>query len=434
MSVRTSLNVAHWPRCLALLLICTLLVGLPQPIAGYSFVTHEDLIDLAWKGSIRPLLLARFPAATADQLREARSYAYGGATIQDMGYYPFGHQFFSNLTHYVRTGDFVDNLFANARTVDEYAFAIGALSHYVGDNVGHEYATNPSTAIEFPGLEKKYGPSVTYEENAYAHVRTEFAYDVEELSQEQFAPPAYLRSVGINVPRRLLESAFVATYGLPLRSILGHPRPAIKSYRSSLNNLLPRIADAEVLIHRKSFPPPAATPASHQFASRQGAASRENGWKLFDRKPGFEVHLLAFGIRIVPKIGPLSDLAIRGPNAETERWYVESVNRATTEFEGLLRQKMRQPSGTLGLADRDLDTGKKVVPGTYRLTDATYAHLLARLTAQPGRPLPSRLRQNILDYYADPNAPIATKKNPKAWKRVQAELQTLRGMSTVGKL
>src|SRR6202167_3039248 len=156
----------------------------------YSVLTHEELIDLAWNSSIRPLLLPRFPNAPEEQLREAHAYAYGGSAIQDMGYYPFGKPFFSNLTHYVRTGDFIAWLFQNARTIDEYAFAIGALSHYLGDSIGHSEAVNPAVAVEFPKLRQEFGAIVTYHESPYGHVRTEFAFDVDELTNQSFAPPA----------------------------------------------------------------------------------------------------------------------------------------------------------------------------------------------------------------------------------------------------
>jgi len=410
----------------------TLLSGFPQPVRAYSFLTHEDMIDVAWRGSIRPLLLARFPTATASQLREARSYVYGGATIQDMGYYPFGHQFFSNLTHYVRSGEFVDRLLVDSQTVDEYAFAIGALSHYIGDCDGHRYATNPSTPIEFPKLGKRYGPIVTYDESPHSHVRTELAYDVEQLSQQWFAPAGYMHTKGFNVPRRLLEQAFFQTYGLPLRSVLGRPYPAIQSYRSSVRGILPAVAQAEVLVHHNDFPRELNTPAFHQFATRQRQAGIDNGWSGFSRKSRFKVRVIAVVIRILPKLGPLSDLAIRGPNAETNRWYIESVNRSIDDYEEDLSKLRKHPRKSLDLPDRDLDTGNLVDPGAYRLADATYAQLLSRLTARPSRVVPAGLRRNVLAYYADPNAPITTKKNAKAWKRVQKELPVLRGMKVTG--
>ncbi|MGC1783294.1 MAG: zinc dependent phospholipase C family protein [Acidobacteriaceae bacterium] len=413
------------------LIVLLLLSSFPQPSYAYSFLTHEDMVDVAWKGSIRPLLLARFPTATEAQLHIARAYAYGGATIQDMGYYPFGHQFFSNLTHYVRSGEFVDNLFLDAQTVNEYAFAIGALSHYIGDSYGHKWATNPSTPIEFPSLEKKFGPIVTYDQSPHGHVRTEFAYDVEQLSQHWFAPSGYMKGIGFNVPRRLLEQAFFDTYGLSLRSVLGRPGPAIGSYRSSVKGILPDIARAEVLIHRNDFPREVVTPAFYQFSTRQKQAGLDFQWARFKHKAGFKLHFIAFMIRILPKIGPISDAAIRGPNAETNRWYVESVNRSVDDYEQLLEQAAKSPRKTLDLPDRDLDTGNLVQPGAYRLTDKTYAQLLARLTADPHRKVPAGLQKNIIAYYSDPNAPITTKKNPQAWKRVQAELVTLRQMDNL---
>ncbi|HVN17644.1 MAG TPA: zinc dependent phospholipase C family protein, partial [Dongiaceae bacterium] len=189
---------AQRSRCLRVALLITLTLA-PSGTRAYSVLTHEELIDLAWNDSIRPLLLAKFPNATEHQLVVAHSYAYGGSAVQDMGYYPFGKRFFSNLTHYVRSGDFVAWMLQNARTLDEYAFAIGALSHYLGDSIGHSRAINPATAMAFPKLEHKYGPSVTYGESPHGHIRTEFAFDVQELTNLEFAPPAYLRAVGFRV-------------------------------------------------------------------------------------------------------------------------------------------------------------------------------------------------------------------------------------------
>ncbi len=417
-------------------LVCCLVVLLsigmfPQSTDAYSFLTHEDLVDAAWHGSIRPAMLARFPKTTAAQLREARSYAYGGTTIQDLGYYPFGHEFFSDLTHYVRSGEFVNNLIRDSRNVNEYAFALGALSHYVGDNDGHRFATNPSTPIEFPSLGKKYGPIVTFDDAPHAHVRTEFAYDVEQLSRHEFAPVGYMHAMGFKVPRKLVERAFFETYGLSLRSVLGRPRPAFSSYDSAVAKMLPTVAHAEVLIHRQDFPPVDMTPAYHEFSSRQAQAGAENDWALYKKKAGFEVHFVAFLIRIVPKIGAASDLAIRGPSPETDRWYTESVNRSVDDYERMLGELAKDPTHQLNLPNRDLDTGNMVRPGGYRLTDKTYAELLNKLTADPGRQVPSGLRRDVLAYYADPNAPISTKKNARAWKRVQTELTTLEGMQSV---
>ncbi|MHB1793940.1 MAG: zinc dependent phospholipase C family protein, partial [Acidobacteriaceae bacterium] len=217
-----------------------------------------------------------------------------------------------------------------------------------------------------------------------------------------------------------------------LRSVLGRPRPAFESYDSAVGKMMPIVADAEALIHRKDFPAAADMPAFHQFSSRQAQAGVENDWASYKHKAGFKVHFVAFLIRIVPKIGAVSDLAIRGPSAETDRWYIESVNRSMDDYERMLRELAKDPKQALDLPNRDLDTGKLVRPGGYRLTDKTYAELLKHLTADPERRVPPGLRHDVLAYYADPNAPISTKKNARAWKRVQTELTTLEGMKTVG--
>jgi hypothetical protein len=205
---RTQRSAAHRMRGWQWTLVCAALLLFPRAGVGYSVQTHEQLIDLAWQSSIRPFLLARYPGMTEAQLREAHAYAYGGSAIQDLGYYPFGKQLFSDLTHYVRTGDFVRALLQNAKTPDELAFAVGALSHYIGDTIGHSEAINRAVPIEFPKLEQRYGSSVPYDAGKHQHVRTEFAFDINEIGKGRFAPWAYLEQVGLNVSGGLLARAF----------------------------------------------------------------------------------------------------------------------------------------------------------------------------------------------------------------------------------
>jgi hypothetical protein len=395
-------------------------------------LTHEELIDLAWNDSIRPLLLSSYPNTSEGALNEAHAYAYGGSAIQDMGYYPFGKEFFSDLTHYVRTGDFVASLFRNARNVNELAFAIGALSHYLGDNTGHSECINPATVIEFPKLARKYGESVTYDEDPHAHVRTEFAFDIDQLSHHRLAPAAYLRHIGLKVPRALVERSFYETYGLHLYEVLGPERSAIRSYRSSVRSFIPRFAHAETVLHGGHFPADVDDANLQAFEQEVQQAPFQH-WDGSRRHAGFMTHLLAFAILILPRIGPLSDLAIRGPNQQTESWYVRSVNDTMGQFRTILGGMLKTPDAPT-LANRDLDTGELVRPGGYRLTDKTYAVLLQRMTADPERSVPSGIRRDLLKFYADPNAPIATKQNEHAWQQVQHELAILRQMPsrTVG--
>jgi hypothetical protein len=391
-------------------------------------LTHQAIIDLSWNDAIRPLLLSRYPHTTAAELRMAHAFAYGGCAIQDAGYYPFSRQFFSNLTHYVRTGDFVESLLRNARDVNEYAFALGALSHYVGDSVGHADAINSATAIEYPKLAKKYGPVVTYENAPGAYVATEFSFDVDQLSRRRFAPGAYDHFVGLRVPRRLLEQSFYETYGLSLTGVMGKTgRAAILSYRSSVRFFIPVFAKAEVVVHRNDFPrddPPAFRTVEPYLQQ----APYLQDWAHAYREPDFGEHVLALVIRILPPIGPVEYLKIRGPQTETEQQYYSSLSRTLTLYERRLDMLRLMPAMPLGLPNRDLDTGDWTKPGAYALTDQTYARLLHEITKSQKYTVPPGLKQDILDYYAVPDAPITTKRNRKQWERVQADLARLREM------
>lgn len=422
--------IIHFLKRATLLRAATLLALLlcAKPALSYSFQTHEQLIDLTWKASIRPLLLARFPNLTPAQLREAHAYAYGGCAIQDIGYYPFGESFYSDLMHYVRTGDFVRSLLRNARTPDELAFAIGALTHYVADNIGHSEAVNLSVPIEFPKLEKQYGHNVNYGEGPHAHVRTEFAFDINEITKRRMAPSAYLHHVGLCVATDLFRHSFYETYGIDIRRLFIPGQPVVRGYAFAVRSFLPRIAYAEALMHRNSFPPDTANSEPLDRLKKSLAqADYENGWDQYRKKAGFLTHTMAGIIYILPKIGPLSDLSIRGPNEKTQSLYVESLNQSIDTLRQMLSHfdQIRTE-----LPNRDLDTGLEIKPGGYRLTDETYAHLLKDLTLHPERTIPSHLQHDILAYYSDASAPIATKKNRRKWAQTQANLKVLAAMHT----
>lgn len=398
----------------------------PQPMFGYGTFTHEELIDLAWNRSIRPLLVERYPGTSESGLRVAHSYAYGGCLIQDLGYYPFGKELFSDLTHYVRSGDFVLALLRNAHNVNDFAFAIGALSHYVGDSIGHSEGVNPSTAIAFPELEKQYGPIVTYEESPTSHVRTEFGFDVAQTARLRYAPYAYRQQIGLRVSRPLLERAFFETYGLTVRSILGPPPAAMDSYRVAVRRVIPLFASGTIVNVGNHLAPDPPSPELEQLSAAISQTDYAKYWSQYQHGPTLKDDLLGIVVRLIPKIGVLRILAIEPPSSQTEDLFVKSLDTAATQFQELLAELSHTPQVQLTLANRDLDTGAKVRPGAYRLTDRAYAQLLHKVTETPGLPIPSGLRQDILAYYADPNAPISTKKNGKAWKQVLAELEYLK--------
>ena len=381
----------HAPR--TFIYVVALLLSSVHSTRAYSVLTHEQLIDLTWQASIRPLLLSRYPGLTPSQLLEAHAYAYGGCAIQDLGYYPGGSEFFSDLTHYVRAGDFVTALFRNAHNANELAFAVGALSHYVGDTVGHPRATNRAVPIEYPKLDQKYGPVVSYAEAKHAHVQVEFAFDINEIANHRFAPSAYLKHVGLAVPTDQLALAYYETYGLGDKNSSKRGRITLRGYRFAVRRLLPRVAYAENVLHRKRFPPDTPGPDVDRLKQELAQADFENGWNQYRRTPGIGTYSLAALIFVLPKLGPLKILAIKGPTPETENDYVRSVNAAILE---LRRQITRMGLGGRALANRDLDTGAPVQPGGYPLTDKTYAELLREITRSTA-PIPAALKGALTD-------------------------------------
>src|ERR1700692_3409080 len=227
-------------RVFAVIVALALSLSWPSEAAAYAVLAHEAIIDSAWDTSIRPLLLKRFPGATGEELKEAHGYAYGGAIIQDMGYYPHGSHLFSDLTHYVRSGDFILALLRDSQDLDGYAFALGALAHYAADNDGHPIGTNRAVPLLYPKLKKKYGDSVTYEQDKLAHLKTEFGFDVLEIAQGRYAPDNYHDFIGFGVSAPLLEQAFQETYGLDLKSVLSDEDNVIGSYRHAVSQLIPK--------------------------------------------------------------------------------------------------------------------------------------------------------------------------------------------------
>jgi hypothetical protein len=424
-----------------MVLIMLLLLQWHRRADAYSLLTHEQLIDLTWQDSIVPLLLSHYPNLTPADLERARAYAYGGCVIQDIGYYPFGDRSFSDLTHYVRSGDFVVSLFRNATNANELAFAVGALSHYIGDSIGHSTATNLAVAIEFPMLGAKYGPVVNYAEAERQHVQTEFAFDIDEIAHHRVAPVHYLRHIGLQVPVRQLALAYYQTYGLTedFSGTRGR-RLNVRGYRFAVREFIPRIAYAVTVLHRGQEPAEPNTAERVEFDKRVAAMAAENNWQAYRRRPGIGTYALAGLIFVAPKVGPLKLVAVKGPTEATEAEYLHSVELSTAALRQRIARFTPSASGKPmphpsrdprhPLPNRDLDTGRVVQPGGYPLTDSTYADLLHRLTRLPAQPIPPGIKEDIQAYYADPALPITTKKNPSKWAEVQADLITLAAMPT----
>jgi hypothetical protein len=393
----------------------------PQTAWSYSVLTHEAIIDSTWDSAIKPLLLQRFPAATADDLTVAHAYAYGGSIIQDLGYYPFGSKFYSDLTHYVRSGDFIVNLIRESQDLDEYAFALGALSHFAADNNGHRMATNISVPLLYPKLRLIFGSTITYADDPISHGRTEFGFDVFQAAKSRYASAAYKSFIGFQVAKPVLQRAFQDTYGMRIEQVFLNLDIAIGSYRRAIGTILPALTKVAWQIKSQEIRKDDPTITRKKFLYNLSRSSYEKSWGATYQQPGVRSRMLAGFFRIVPRVGPFNALAFKKQTPETEKLYMAGFNASIDRFRQLLAGVS---SGGLTLPNDNIDVGEVTIAGKYKLTDHAYAKLLHKLDGHYAD-LPQDLRDDILAFYQDLSLPIATKAHESDWARLQEELSYL---------
>jgi hypothetical protein len=391
-------------------------------VSAYSVLTHEEIVDLVWTAKIQPLLLKRYTGLSEDQLKEAHAYAYGGAVIQDLGYYPFGSKEFSSLVHYVRSGDFVHEMLRESQDANEYAFALGALSHYASDIAGHP-AVNHAVAIEYPKLRAKFGDSVTYAEDKTAHLKTEFGFDTEQVAKNRYASQRYHDFIGFQVSKPLLERVFPVVYGMELKDVLSHEDLAVGSYRFAVSRLIPQMTQVALQNHKKELIHETPNFAKREFLYRISRSDYERQWGKVYQKPGVGTRILATIMRFMPKIGPFKKLAFNAPTSQTEDLYIKSINTTVDQYQALLEEA---GNDTLALPNFDLDSGHPTKAAEYSLADDAYAQLLGQLSERKFVQTSPELRENILQFYSDPSVAIETKKDQAQWEHLLTELDQLK--------
>ena len=409
---------------LAVLLVTLMCSG---GVSAYSVLTHEEIVDLLWADQIKPLMLKRYPGLSEEQLKEAHAYAYGGAVIQDLGYYPFGSVEFSDLVHYVRTGDFVRELLAQSSDADEYAFALGALSHYASDIAGHP-AVNHAVAMGYPKLEARFGTSVRYAEDKAAHLKTEFGFDTVQVAKNRYASQQYHDFIGFQVSKSLLERVFPIVYGVQLKDVLPREDLAISSYRYSVSRLIPEMTQVALQTHKKDLMRETPNFAKQKFLYRLSRSSYEKEWGKDYAKPGLGTRILSTLLRYMPRIGPFKGLGFKSPTPQTEDLYIKSINTTVDQYRAFLQGV---GADSLVLPNCDLDSGNPTKEGEYSLTDGTYAKLLGQLAKSKFDHTTPELRDNILQFYPDVPASIQSKDDKVRSTTVLALLDQLRAATPV---
>ncbi len=403
--------------------LLSLVVLLAAPCAfSYSVLTHEAIIDSTWDTSIKGLLLKRFPDSTPEQLLEAHAYAYGGSIIQDMGYYPFGSKLFTDLTHYVRSGDFVLNLIRESQDLNEYAFSLGALAHYAADTNGHRIATNVAVPLLYPKLETKFGDRVTYSDDALSHVKTELAFDVLQVAQGHYAPESYHGFIGFQVARPVLERAFLDTYGLKLGDVFASVSLGIGSYRHAVSSTIPALTRVAWQIKKADIVRDTPSATRKKFLYNLSRGSYQKEWGKEYQRPGFRSRLLAFVFRILPKVGKSRDLRFEVPTPAVEKLFMASFNASLDRYRQLLSE-LREDR--LKLPNENFDVGEITGAGSYKLGDRAYAQLLDKLDGHYAD-MPPELRLDIVSFYGDLSAPISTKSDNVEWAKVIKELDQVK--------
>jgi Zinc dependent phospholipase C len=410
----------QWSTRIAALLLLVLMCS--GGSFAYSVLTHEQIVDLVWTDYLSPLLLKRFPTLTEDQLKVAHGYAYGGAVIQDLGYYPFGSVEFSNLVHYVRSGDFVRELLLQSQDANEYAFALGALSHYAADIAGHP-AVNQAVSIQYPKLRAKYGNSVRYAQDHTAHLKTEFGFDMVQVAKNRYASQQYHDFIGFQVSKPLLERTFPIVYGVELKDVLTHEDLAVGSYRFAVGRMIPEMTKIALRTHKKDMMRETPNFAKRKFLYRLSRSDYEKEWGKDYKKDGFKTRLFAILLRYMPKIGPFKALAFNNPTPQTEDLYFKSINTTVDQYRIFLGQVR---TDSLKLANSDFDSGKETKAAEYSLTDETYAKLLGQLAKRKFDLTSLELRENILDFYSDLSLPLETKRDSARWQSVLTDLDQLK--------
>jgi len=415
--VRTSLRFAA---------LTLLIVTVQQNSFGYSVLTHEAIIDASWNDSIKPLLIKRFPGATQEQLREAHAYAYGGAIIQDMGYYPFGSKFFTDLVHYVRSGDFIENLIAESQDLNEYAFALGAMAHYAADNKGHSIAVNKAVPVLYPKLRARYGNTVTYVEDPTAHLKTEFGFDVVQVAKGKYASENYRDFIGFKVSKPVLERGFKRTYCLELKDLFTSLDLALGTYRRAVSTIIPQMTKVAWETKKDEIEKSSPGIGRDKFVYQINRADYEKEWGHDYDKPGPLSKSLSFLFRVVPKVGPFAPLGFKPPTPEAEKMFLESFKATQAHYAELLRDAR---NGRVNLPNSDFDTGQPTRAGEYKLADETYGKLLTKLASKNFENLTPDLQRNLLAFYSDPNATKVARGDRKDYRKIMEALAKLKAAS-----
>jgi hypothetical protein len=411
---------------LGLALLCFTL-----PANSFSILAHEAIVDAEWDLTLKPMLLKRYPGASLDDLIKAHSYTYGGSLVADIGYMPGGDAYFTDLLHYVRSGDFIINLLNEAQDLNEYAFALGALSHYIADKYGHSMATNITVPRLYPELKRKFGNVVTYEDDHTSHSRMEFAYDAVQVGRSNYASVAYHDFIGFNIAQKPLERAFLTTYGQHLHTIMKDFDSSVAMMRWGVKNLFPALTKNAWKAKKDEIIKNNGNASIRSFKYKMNRRMYKKEFPGKRQKPDFKARALAFMVKILPKIGPLKNLKFVYPGAEGEKRFTQVFDTIIQKYAVALKE---WDGRTLKLEDINLDTGKPLSFGNYQLADATYCKLVLNLQKEQYACLTSNLKEHLVSYFNGALLHKVYKEHPEDEDVTKVAIKQIKAYPAVQKL
>jgi len=395
------------------------------PLTGrcFSILAHEAIIDAEWDITLKPILLKRYPSATLDDLIKAHAYTYGGSLVADMGYMPGGDGYFTDLLHYVRSGDFIINLLSEADSLNEYAFALGALSHYMADKYGHSMATNVTVPELYPELKQKFGKVVTYENDHTSHSRMEFAYDAVQVGRSNYASVAYHDFIGFNIAKPVLERAFFNTYGQHLSLIFKNFDASVSTMRWGVKNLFPALTKKAWKAKKDEIVKANGTATVRSFRYKMSRRMYNKEFSGKRNKPDFKARVAAFFVKILPKVGPLKNLKFVYPGTEGEKRFTHVFDTIIQKYAIASKQWDAQ---LLQLQDINLDTGHPMAYGKYHLADDTYCKLVLNLQKEGFACLTPILQAHLVKHFEGALLHETYKEHPEDEAEMQLALQQMR--------
>jgi hypothetical protein len=291
----------------------------------------------------------------------------------------------------------VNALLKNSRNVNEYAFALGFLSHYYADKYGHPLATNKSVPIVYPKLRRKFGSNITYADHDISHMRMEFGFVVLEISKGNYASQSYQELIGFKVDTSVLSRSFLEIYGLNINNVFKNRFSlAVESFRWVVANIIPFITRAAWAANKSEILKKDSTATSKNFRYKMQQRIYNKQFGTGYKRPGFFPTITSFFIRVLPKVGPLRSLKFKMPTAQAENYFVQSFDSILNNYSTHLKKLERS---SVHLNATDLDTGNPTAACEYIFADQTYDLWLLKLKEDKFSHISYQQRQNILDFY-----------------------------------